>query len=251
MALAPVALVAMSLVPAAPATAQSAEQHDTARPPALLCPDEPETADLEDRDDISAAHIDAIDCLVQLGVAEGLGSDVGTHYLPDGEVRRDQMASFVIRTLEAAGAGLPAGEDGRFDDVPPDNVHRDAIEQLAEIGVVQGVTEDTYDPDAPVSRDQMASFLLRATAWYQDTEVEELTGGATNFDDIGSSAHAEAIAGIYHLGITYGTKADVSGARYEPAAMVTREQMASFLVASSRAMLTDPATCTDPVHGYH
>ncbi len=245
------ALVAGSVLTGSPAQAQSAEQHDAGQPPALLCPDEPETADLDDRDAISSVHLDAIDCLVQLGVAEGLGSDAGTRYLPDGEVRRDQMASFVIRTLEAAGAGLPAGDDGRFDDVAADNVHRDAIEQLAAIGVAQGATVDTYDPDASISRDQMASLLLRATAWYQDAEVDELAGGETNFDDIDTTVHAEAIAGSYHLGITRGASADVTGARYEPASTVTREQMASFLVATSRAMLSDPATCTDPALGYH
>lgn len=99
-------------------------------------------------------HAEAIAAITDAGVAEGCEED---RYCPLEVVRRDQMASFLARAL-----GLEAVDDRRFDDVPVDNVHRGAINALAEAGITQGCAPERFCPDAPVSRAEMASFLARA-----------------------------------------------------------------------------------------
>jgi hypothetical protein len=108
---------------------------------------------------------DDISQLAQIGVVEGK-TDGG--YDPEESVRRDQMASFMVRAAEFAYEGDML--DGNtspdyqfpFVDVVPTNVHRANIAAADDlIAVTQGRTENMYDPDLPVRRDQMATFVVR------------------------------------------------------------------------------------------
>lgn len=230
-ALAGAATILLGLVLAVLPTADAA--HAQTLPDA--CGDDPVPADYTDRDQISAVHLDAVDCATQLGIAAGLGADVGEVYLPDAAVRRDQMASFVAQTLQQAGVELPDTVDPDVVDVAPDATHAEAIAQLSAAGIVSGVDEDHYDPSGMVRRDQMASFLLRALAYQADVEVQDLQAPDTPFTDVpADGTHSANIRGLYHLGVTAGTSQDT----YSPQATVTREAMASFLMRSSVAMET-------------
>jgi hypothetical protein len=216
--------VVLTLLAGGTAAAQSLPQ---------TCADDPVDADYEDRDEIAEVHLDAVDCATQLGIAQGLGSGQGEVFLPAADVRRDQMASFVARTLTEAGVELPAGGDHGFADVAADATHADAIAQLAAAGIVNGVTADAYEPSAPVRRDQMASFLIRGLAYQAGVDVQDLQDGDTPFIDIDADGtHGPNIAGLYNLGITAGTTADT----YTPGGNVSRQAMASFVVRSFDAM---------------
>lgn len=114
------------------------------------------------------ANADDINILAQLGITKGTTK---TTFSPGQPVRRDQMASFVVRTANYAyqfpGAGaddLAAGTVGPFPftDVAPGNVHRANIQAAIElIGVSAGTSATTYDPNGDTRRDQMATFLVR------------------------------------------------------------------------------------------
>jgi predicted outer membrane repeat protein len=110
-------------------------------------------------DDDGSTHEAAINALAAAGIVEGF--DDGT-YRPGDPVRRDQMASFLLRTHDYISiVTLPAGADA-FDDDEPGNVHEAAINALAAAGVIEGTaTPRVYDPSGDVRRDQMASFLIR------------------------------------------------------------------------------------------
>ena len=51
-----------------------------------------------------------------------------------------------------------------FGDVD-NNQHLAAIQALAAVGITTGCGDTNYCPDEPVTRIQMASFLIRATDW--------------------------------------------------------------------------------------
>ena len=69
------------------------------------------------------------------------------------------MASFLVRALN-----LDQASSAGFVDVDPGSVHARAIDALAAAGVTLGCGTDPlrYCPDEPVTRAQMASFLVRA-----------------------------------------------------------------------------------------
>ena len=170
--------------------------------------------------DVSAdnVHVHAIDCAAYHEIA--LGYADGT-YRPANGVRRDQMASFIVRTLEAAGHTLPAA-DHAFTDIAG-NTHEQAIGRLAAADIVLGRTPTEYAPARTVTRDQMASYLVRALDWALDTTH---TAPTSPFTDIAGNTHEQAIHTAYDLELTTGR----TETTYEPRADVRRDQMASFLI---------------------
>ena len=102
-------------------------------------------------------HAASIECVVWHRIARGVTATTFEPHLP---VRRDQMASFVARTLEAAGVDLDTPGDQGFTDIVG-NVHAEAINQIAALGVARGTSATSFEPHLPVRRDQMASFVAR------------------------------------------------------------------------------------------
>ena len=142
------------------------------------------------------------------GVTAGCSS---TTYCPSATVTREQMASFLQRALH-----LPATSRDFFDD-DETSQHEGAINALAASGITGGCGTGRYCPRAPVTREQMASFLVRAF---------ELPGTSRDyFTDDDTSQHERSINALAAAGITGGC----SATRYCPRASVTRGQMAAFL----------------------
>ena len=134
-------------------------------------------------------------------------------------------------TVSATGrpAALPTG--GTFND-DNRNTHEGYIETAAALGITLGcnLAGDAYCPDAPVTRAQMASFLTRALDLPQADE--------DSFVDDEGSTHEGAINALAAAGVTLGCSDD----SFCPDQVVTRAQMASFLV---RAFDHIPAAAGD------
>ncbi len=125
-------------------------------------------------------------------------------------------------------------EDGqspssRFVDVPPGHLFHDEIAALAEAGITKGCNppqNDRFCPDEAVERQQMAAFLVRALG---------LPAGSVVFDDVDSSnTFVDDIAALAEAGITKGCNPPQND-RFCPTEVVTRGQMAAFLVRAGLA----------------
>jgi hypothetical protein len=101
------------------------------------------------------------------------------------------------------------------------------IAWMAEAKITSGCGIDRFCPRANVTREQMASFLVRGFRIPPST--------VDVFSDDGGSNHAADINALAASGITGGCALD----RFCPTRIVTREQMASFL---ARALELPPAT---------
>ena len=102
----------------------------------------------------------AADFIEQL-FAEGITAGCGNHnYCPNELVTRAQMAVFLLRAKYGAGYTPPPAA-GHFADVPPGSFADAWIEQLAAEGITAGCGNGNYCPDDPVTRAQMAVFLVR------------------------------------------------------------------------------------------
>ncbi len=142
-------------------------------------------------------------------------NDFDGHYRPVGsgaDVGADEF-----------GSSSPLPPSG-FRDVPPGHLFVDDITWLGESGVTKGCnppTNDLYCPDDPVTRAQMATFLVRAL---------DLPAAANDpFTDTADSVHRSDIAALAQAGITRGCNPPDNDL-YCPTASVTRAQMAAFLV---------------------
>lgn len=179
-------------------------------------------ADFPDRDQAPETHRRSIDCIADHAIAEGRDGE----YHPRERVTRDQMASFIARTLEQAGdRALPEDPDDHFEDTDG-NVHEYRINQLAEVGVITGKTEDRYAPREHVTRAQMGSLLLRAASWNHTGAFDSYqpAGDDAYFTDIGG-VHADNIRAGYELWLYEGR----APGEFAPQSDVRRDAMATFL----------------------
>jgi hypothetical protein len=164
-----------------------------------------------------------IEQLYNAGVTGGCGTNP-LIYCPEFSVTRDQMAVFILRSLHGNTYTPSPASGSVFGDIPADYWSAAWIEALATEGITGGCGNNDYCPGLPVTRAQMAVFLLRAEHGSSYTPP-----GATGaqFSDVPADYWAAAwIEALYAEGITGGC----GGGKFCPNAPVTRAQMAVFLV---------------------
>lgn len=175
-------------------------------------------------------HRADINCLKHYDITTQEGT-----YRPTDPVTRGEMSLFLTRLM--AFHHLPAQPS-----VPPfidigsvTSEMQLAIAQLVELGISSGTTQDMFEPSSLVPRWQMALFLARS--------VRIMTGqvppsSAQTFSDlVGVSAEGDqAIAWLRDIGIVAGT----GPTTFSPFALVTREQMASFLIRTYKHIFVLP-----------
>ena len=164
-----------------------------------------------------------VNTLARDGVTGGCG---GGSYCPDAAVTRAQMAVFLLVAREGAGYAPPACVTPRFVDVPCTSPYARWVNELALRGVTGGCSPTNYCPDAAVTREQMAVFLLltKEGGGYLPPACTSPT-----FNDVPcSSPYARWIYELVARAITGGC----GGGSYCPTAAVTRGQMAVFLVTT-------------------
>jgi len=81
-------------------------------------------------------------------------------YCPSGTVTRAQMSAFLLKT-EHGSSYVPPACSGIFGDVACPSLFADWIEQLKNEGVTAGCGGGNYCPASPVTRGQMAVFLVK------------------------------------------------------------------------------------------
>jgi hypothetical protein len=139
------------------------------------------------------------------------GGCAPSRFCPNKTVTREQMASFLARALK-----LPSATQDYFSD-DDGSIHEGDINRLAASGITGGCAAGRFCPGQPVTRDQMASFLVRAFG-APHTSVDY-------FDDDAGSAHQGNINRLAAAGVTGGC----AERRFCPGSSVTRGQMAAFL----------------------
>ena len=171
-------------------------------------------------DDDASFHADAIDAAATAGIVAGCNPPDFDRFCPGRPVTRAEMATFLVRALELAPAQQPAG----FVDIDPQGVHAAAIDAVAAAAIVAGCNppdSDRFCPGRPVTRAEMATFLVRAL------ELAPADRPARFADVDRQSVHAADIDALYAAGITKGCFARQR--RYCGDRPVTRAVMAAFL----------------------
>jgi len=137
-------------------------------------------------------------------------------------------------------ATVVATIDLPFSDVPPGAFARNEIGAVFNAHVTAGCGPHLYCPTSPVTRAQMAVFLLKAE--HGGSYVPPPATG-TVFADVAAGDFAAAwIEQLYAEGITGGCA--TSPLRYCPDASVTRAQMAVFLLKAEHGPSYVPPACS-------
>jgi hypothetical protein len=147
-------------------------------------------------------------------------------YCPTTPVTRAQMAIFLLKSKLGSGY-TPPPATGIFDDVPVGSFAEPWIEDLYNRGITAGCSKSPlkYCPSSPVTRQQMAIFLLKSKLGSGYTPPP-----ATGiFSDVPVTYRAaDWIEQLSEEGIAKGC--GTNPLRYCPESSVTRAQMAVFIV---------------------
>lgn len=135
-----------------------------------------------------------------------------------------KFLALVLAMLMVVSAGAAVSA---FDDVTDDNAYAVAIEDLAEKEIVRGRTAETFDPDANVTRWQMALFIVRAITG--NTVDADWAEGFCFFDDVAAGQYPGAISKAAAAGIIQGRDEDT----FDPTADVN---FAEALTMAVRAL---------------
>jgi hypothetical protein len=161
-----------------------------------------------------------VEAVARAGITSGCDD---SNYCPDDPVTRAQMAVFLERGMRGSDYVPPDASGNVFLDVAATDFAASYIEQLFADGVTSGCGGSNYCPAHPVTRDQMAVFLLRAK-YGSGYTPPPATGLFNDVDpDFWAASWIEQLAAE---GITSGC----GNGAYCPGSAVSRAQMAVFLV---------------------
>ena len=164
----------------------------------------------------SAYYQAAVDWAVANEITAGTS---GTEFSPDETCTRAQAVTFLWRVN-----GQPnTTGNNPFADVAAGSYYADAVQWAVANGITSGTSATTFEPDAPVTRAQVVTFLYRNAG-------SPSASGSTSFADVPTNAYyADAVRWAVSQGITAGTSANA----FSPDEICTRAQIVTFLYRAS------------------
>ena len=163
-----------------------------------------------------AYYEDAVDWAVENNITAGIS---GMEFSPDETCTRAQAVTFLWR----ANSQPSAAESNPFADVVAGSYYADAVQWAVANGITSGTSATAFEPDAPVTRAQVVTFL------YRDAGSPSVSG-STSFADVPTDAYyRDAVRWAVMQGITAGTSATA----FSPDESCTRAQIVTFLYRSS------------------
>ncbi|PWW31249.1 S-layer family protein [Cytobacillus oceanisediminis] len=149
-------------------------------------------------------------------------------YRPDQQVTRAEFAALVVRSLElqpmmAAEFSVASAAEPLFKDVNPENWHYAAVDAAVKAGIVGGYPDDTFKPNANISRQEMAAMIMRAI----NTRAIFSETVSLNFKDNDkiNPIFKDSIQRLLYLGVMSGN----SDGTFGPLTNTTRGQTSAVL----------------------
>ncbi|MCC6347081.1 MAG: choice-of-anchor D domain-containing protein [Nitrospirales bacterium] len=169
-------------------------------------------------DTAGSAEASYINALAAKGITTGCG---GGNFCPDDSVTREQVAAFIIRSLEGEPPSDYCAGGSPFDDVGADRWSCVYVKRLYERGVTTGCGAGDFCPETELSREIMAVLLVRALVGDDFTYTAE-----PSFSDVPESRWTfKYVQKLKDLGITVGC----GNGNFCPDDILLRKYMAAFL----------------------
>ena len=156
---------------------------------------------------------------VQYAYDQGLMTGVSaTEFDPEATTTRAMIVSILAR-LE----GVESAEAAGFADVDDNDWYATAVNWAANVGVVNGYEDNTFQPNTAITREQLAAILMNYAA-YKGEDVSNRASLAT-YTDQPSTWAEEAMSWAVAEGLMNGVTADT----LQPQGAATRAQVAAIL----------------------
>ena len=133
-------------------------------------------------------------------------------------------AQFVTFLAGLAGVNVSAYQYGPFSDVPADAWYAPYVNWAAANHIVSGTSATTFDPNATISRQDMAVMLYNYAQRYDVTLNEQAVTPFTDESAIADYA-LSAVQALHRAGVISG----MPDGSFQPYATATREQACTML----------------------
>ena len=173
---------------------------------------------------------DKIALLAQKEILNGTGSG---RFSPDAPVTRSQ---FVQMLAKLSGEDYSKCTSDAFSDVQAGAWYAPAVAWAVEKGIAAGTGSGRFDPDAEITRQDMAVMLMRYVENAAKTTLPENVAPVTFADNGDIAAYAaQAVAAMQRAGIISGIAAG-SGYRFAPKDKANRAQAAAMVAGLYQAL---------------
>ncbi|MHA7966140.1 S-layer homology domain-containing protein [Paenibacillus sp. CAU 1782] len=161
----------------------------------------------------------AIQVIAAKGAINGKAEGV---FAPQDQVTRAEFAKMLIHALDLDNVSATA----TFGDVVANDWFAPYVAAAADLGVINGRSANRFDPQAKITRAEMATMVARALKAKGATAVEDLDAELAVFSDAGqiSSSLKEGVAFAAHHGIVIG-----NDGKFSPNSNATRAQAAVII----------------------
>jgi hypothetical protein len=183
----------------------------------------------------SNGFFDFINTMYERGITSGCATSP-PQYCPNAPTTRDEMAVFIIVAIEG-GSTFSYTTTPYFTDVPATDPFFKFVQKMKDLGITSGCSATMYCPSDPVTRGEMAVFIILGR--YGAIDFSALSGysAAQIFSDVPpSSPFFPFIQEMAEAGITAGCGSGM----YCPNTSLTRGQMAVFIVTGLLNQLLGP-----------
>lgn len=161
---------------------------------------------------------DGVAYVVSKGMMKGVSD---TAFAPNATTTRGMIVT-ILHRLE----GTPTADASGFTDVERGAWYQDAVDWAAANGIVNGTSQTTFAPNAPITREQMAAILYRYAA-YKGYDVSQKAQLDQFQDQSAVSGYAEdALAWANAAGLITG----VTDTTLSPKGSAVRAQTATILM---------------------
>lgn len=143
-----------------------------------------------------------------------------SEFAPEATTIRAMIVSMLAR-LENVTSAADAG----FADVAVDDWYATAVNWAAANGIVNGISDDTFAPNDPITREQFAAMLMNYAQWKgQDTSARADLSHYSDAENISSWAND-----VLSWAVAEGLLAGVTDDQLQPQGQVTRAQVAAIM----------------------
>ena len=162
-------------------------------------------------------YYDGVRCALENGLMTGTSART---FAPDRPVTRAMLVTILWRL-----AGEPYGRVSPFEDVLPGSWYAQAVSWAYDKGIVTGVTATSFQPGAPVTREQLCAILCRYAA-----QTGKNTAASAPLDAYTDRAQVSAYAeASVRWALQAGLLTGVGDGRLAPRSGATRAQLAVLL----------------------
>ncbi len=161
---------------------------------------------------------DSIERMATVGIIKGTSE---TTFTPDANIKRGDFVLLLMRMFD-----VDVSADEAFDDVPKNSYYYEAIAQARTLGIAQGTGDNCFNPEDPITRQDMITFVMRAldkTGYLTISDARDDLSGYSDKDMVAEYA-IDSMAAAVAQGLIVGSDGILN-----PTGNTTRAEAAVFI----------------------